>query len=122
MKLYLDEMISPRVADGLRQRGHDVVATVERDALGASDIRQLALAIREERALVTYNIADFVTIARASARLGRDHAGIVLVSDRRFPPSDVGGLVRALDELLQRHPGGGALRNQTTFLRRTNSG
>ena len=116
MKLYLDEMISPTVAKALRDRGYDVVAAVERDALGASDVAQLARAISEDRALVTYNVRDFGPLAKAAATAGREHSGILLISYRRLPPSDVGGLICALAALLDHRPGPVELANQTLFL------
>ncbi len=117
MKLYLDEMIAPGVAAALRKRGHDVVATVERDALGAADAARLARAIHEQRALVTYNIADFVVLIRAAATATRDHWGLVLISYRRLPSSDIGGLIGALHALLVEHPAPDALKNRILFLR-----
>lgn len=119
MRLYLDEMISPAVAATLGGAGHDVVAVVERGALGASDPAQFARAIHERRALVTYDIADFVTLARAAGAAGRDHWGLVMVDDRHLPPSDIGGLIGALTVLLERHPDHDALKNRIAFLRRT---
>ncbi len=117
MKLYLDEMVSPTVARALRDRGYDVIAAAERNALGASDAAQLARAISEERALVTYNVRDFVPLAKAAASAGREHCGIILISYRSLPPSDVGGLVRALAALLDERPGADELVDQTLFLR-----
>ena len=116
MKLYLDEMISPAVAVGLRQHGHDVAAAVERDALGASDPHQLAVVIRERRALVTYDAQDFAVVAKAMPAAGRDHWGIVLVSSLRIPPSEIGGLVQALDGLLGDNLDEDAFKNRTLFL------
>lgn len=117
MRLYLDEMISPAVARRLRERGNDVVAAVERDALGMADAAQLARAIHEERALVTYNLADFVLLARAAAAAGREHWGIVLVSARSIAPSVIGGLTRALEALLAERPAPDALKDLTILLR-----
>jgi predicted nuclease of predicted toxin-antitoxin system len=121
VKVYLDEMISPSVARALREQGYDVVAAVERNALGASDPAQLARAIHERRALATYNVGDFVTLARAAARAGRDHWGVVLINDRHLPPSDIGGLIDALAPLMVQHPGPDALRNRIVVLRRAAS-
>lgn len=118
MRLYLDEMIAPAVAVALRERKHDAVASVERDALGASDAGQLARAIHERRALVTYNIGDFVVLARAAGSARRDHWGIILVNSRRLPPNDIGGLIRALDALANEHRAPDALQNQVLFLER----
>ena len=118
MRLYLDEMISPDVASALRERGHDVVAAVECTALGASDPAQFARAIHERRALVTYNVRDFVILARAAATAARDHWGLVLINDRHLPPSDIGGLIGALATLLTTRADPNGLRNQIVFLRR----
>lgn len=116
MKLYLDEMISPRVAAGLRRRGHDVVAAVDRGALGRSDAHQLAVAIEERRALATFDVRDFSVLAKAAAVAGTDHYGIVFVPPGRFRPSDIGRLVNALADLLERHRGDEAMRNRAIFL------
>jgi predicted nuclease of predicted toxin-antitoxin system len=116
VRLYLDEMISPTVAEALSEGGADAVAAAERGALGLSDAAQLARAIHEERALVTYNVRDYVLLAQAAASAGHDHWGIVLVSPRSVLPSDIGGLVRALHALLAERPAADALKNQTIFL------
>jgi predicted nuclease of predicted toxin-antitoxin system len=116
VKLYLDEMIAPAVARELQRRGHDALAAVERDALGASDTAQLARAINEQRALATYNISDFVLLARAAAAAGRAHWGIVPISARTLPPSDIGGLVRAFEALLAKRHSPDALKDLTVFL------
>jgi predicted nuclease of predicted toxin-antitoxin system len=117
VRLYLDGMIPPAVAVALRDGGADAVAAAECDALGLCDAAQLARAIHEERALVTYDVRDYVLLARAAASAGRAHWGIVLVAARTIPPSDIGGLVRALQALLAERPAPDALKNQTVFLR-----
>lgn len=117
MRLYLDEMISPTVAAALRKRGHDVAATGDRGALAARDTAQLALAIHEQRALVTYDLVDFPSLAWAATSTGRDHWGVVLIHSRTILQSDVGGLIRALDALLRERPEADALKNQIIFLR-----
>ena len=109
-------MISPAVAGALREGSGDAVAAVERNALGLSDAAQLARAIHERRAIVTYNIGDFVVLAKAAASRHQEHWGIVLVSPQTIPPSDIGGLTRALQALLVEHPALDALKNQTVFL------
>jgi hypothetical protein len=118
VKLYLDEMVSPRVAEGLRARGHDVVAAVERDALGRSDTRQLAVAIEEQRALVTFDVRDFSIIARAAASARTEHWGIILAPRARFERGAIGALGNALDALLCRLPDHEALKNRAIFLER----
>lgn len=58
MKLLLDEMLSARIAEGLRRRGHDVTAVDEQpDLRGLPDPSLFEVAQREARAIVTYNRA-----------------------------------------------------------------
>ena len=98
-RLLLDEMLGPRLADALRDRGLDVYGVVERpDLPGLPDELVLDLASSEQRVLVTCNVPDFLQLDhqwRADARL---HAGVVLVASSAFPPdrSLVGALVRSL--------------------------
>ena len=116
MKLYLDEMISPRVAAGLRQRGHDVVTVAERGNLGRSDARQFAVAIHERRALVTLDIGDFSALAKAAALAGSEHWGIVMVPRAGSSRVSVGVLLGALEHLLSGNPEPEALKNRVVFL------
>lgn len=100
MKLLLDEMWPGSVAEQLRQRGHDVVAVVERpDLRGQPDDVVFATAQVEGRAVVTENVSDFLRLAAGASH----HAGLVLTSNRRFPRGDartIGRLVAALEALL----------------------
>jgi NAD(P)-dependent dehydrogenase (short-subunit alcohol dehydrogenase family) len=118
VKLFLDEMISPRVAEDLRQRGHDVVAAAERGTLGRSDAHQLAVAIREGRALVTSDVRDFSVLAKAATVAGTEHRGIVFVPRARFSRLGAGPLISALEALLSRNPEPEAMNNRVLFLER----
>lgn len=101
MKAVLDEMLPPAIAEGLRARGHDVIAVSERaDLRSLDDPAQLAAATREGRVIVTRDVADYLGLDRDCRAATREHAGIVLVTDR-FAPDAVGPLVKELDELLK---------------------
>ncbi len=107
MRLLLDAHFDPAVALALRDRGHDVVSVLE---LGpavyqAFDFELLELAGAKRRAFVTRNIRDFVLLQATWAGQERSHAGIVLVHGKTIPEGGRGGEVRALDRLLQEHPG-----------------
>jgi len=79
-RLLLDVHFSRAVADALRSRGLDVVAAQDDAWLRSrSDEHLLAAAAEQRRAVVTYNIDDFVTLARAWAMGERGHFGIVCV-------------------------------------------
>jgi predicted nuclease of predicted toxin-antitoxin system len=98
--LYLDADVHPIVARILRGRGFDVISATEIGKLRASDREQLDFAAAHSRALVTFNVADFVREARAYGDESRHHCGI-LVSDQL----DVGELVRRLTKVLGTYPG-----------------
>jgi len=108
VKLVLDEMYPPAIAERLRARGHDADAVVERAELrGLPDTEIFALAQTEQRALVTEDIADLSNIANAYDQRGRAHYGLVLVDLNRYPrgsPGTIGRMVTALDRLLGEHP------------------
>lgn len=108
MRLVLDEHLSPVIAAELRKRGHDVV--MARDLLTGQDrpdFELLRVATAAGRAVATVDVGDFVELHRAAVVSGRTHAGIVLLSRRRFPTATrgIGRLVKALDALLVAHPG-----------------
>lgn len=103
MKLLLDEQISGKVAERLRDRGHDVAAVTDDPALrGLNDPDLFEVAQRQSRALVTYNRVDFEPIVREYAEMNRGHHGLVIVHPTRFPSGEFSRLVSAMDRLLKR--------------------
>ncbi|HEX8134306.1 MAG TPA: DUF5615 family PIN-like protein [Actinomycetes bacterium] len=119
MRLLLDEHYSPEIARQLRTRGHDVVAVAERaDLVGLGDEEFLRRMAREQRAIMTNNVKDFLPLVGRAAVAADDHAGLLLTSDRSMPRrSDaIGRFVEALDAFLQRHQGSDAYRNQVPWL------
>ncbi|MBV9098297.1 MAG: DUF5615 family PIN-like protein [Frankiaceae bacterium] len=121
MRLLLDEMLSPRIAKALRAEGHDVVAAAEEVALrGLADDLLLERATRDERVLVTRNVADFARLHQLWHTEGKSHQGIAMVTSSAFPQdrSFVGALTASLcasDELLS-----DAARGAIIFVRNTN--
>lgn len=100
MKLLLDEMYPSLIARELRARGHDVVSVHESPGSGTSDEQVLDYARTEERALVTENVRDYRPLAEALLVAGDHHAGLVFTTEKRWPRSDPGALITALDGLL----------------------
>lgn len=118
MRLLLDEHYSPRIAQQLRRRGHDVVSVSERaDLIGVSDSDLLRLAAAERRAIVTENVADFVELTRHFAAREDDHVGVIFTSSR-FPRSraTIGVFVRQLRRFLRVRQQDTALLNQIHWL------
>lgn len=110
MKLYLDEHIKPLLADMLRVRGIDCLSTGEAGNLSQSDAEQLAFAASQRRAILTFDIPDYLRLASAWAQAGRTHSGII-VSDQLQPPE----LLRRLLRLAAQH-GRDDLSNQVIWL------
>jgi predicted nuclease of predicted toxin-antitoxin system len=79
-KLHLNENLSPRFAEQLRRQGFDVTSTQEAEMLAASDEEQLAHACAEQRAILTFNVGDFVALHHQYIASGKEHWGIVLSS------------------------------------------
>lgn len=98
VKLRLDEMVPVRIAREARNEGYDVDAVVETRGLrGLSDVRQLAQAAADGRALVSYDAADLLPLAAQRTATGQGHAGVVLLRSSRFPqgaPEKVGESLR----------------------------
>jgi hypothetical protein len=102
VKLLLDEQISGKVAERLRDRGHDVTAATDDPSLrGLSDPDLFEVAQQQGRALVTYNRVDFEPIIREYAQMDREHHGLVIVHPTRFPSWEFARLVTAIDSLLE---------------------
>jgi len=72
IRLYLDENLSPKIAEQLKLRGIDAVSVRDLGRLGESDESHLERATRLGRVLVTSDV-DFLRLAAE----GIDHAGIV---------------------------------------------
>ena len=90
VKLLLDENISPSVARILRDEGIDVCTTGERGLNGATDAQVFDRAYREDRIVVTANVADFAKLARSSDL----HGGIVLLERGNLTRAEQLELVR----------------------------
>lgn len=90
LRFYLDEMVPPAVASGLRRREVNVLTTQEAGQVGASDDEQLAFANRKSRTVFTMD-EDFLEMAVTETR-----CGIVFLAQRRF---SVGRAVHGLYRL-----------------------
>ena len=96
LKLHLDaDTPGKTLHQALMERGHDVTRTptawMPKDA---SDERQLLGASAHGRCIFTFNIQDFIILAKQHPR----HAGIILAVQSQWSLS---GLIQALDRLLQ---------------------
>ena len=120
MRLLLDEMLSPRIARELREKGHDVQAiNGDRTELKATADIEIVRRLREERRVIaTNNVRDFRAIHNQFLDRGESHSGIVFTADTELPRNrrSIHLWFEALDRLLEEHPGDEALRNRITHL------
>jgi hypothetical protein len=116
VRLFLDAHVSGRrIADALRQAGHDVRAADEERALdGWSDEDLLALATSEGRIMVTFNVHDFPLIVRRWAEAGRHHAGCAILVGINH--SEFGAILQILDSTLSAQPRQQDWHNYTCFV------
>jgi predicted nuclease of predicted toxin-antitoxin system len=104
VSLLLDEMHAPAVAAALRDRGHDVTAVAEHDALRAmSDEELFRWAGEHGRRIVTENVKDFALLLRRAEESGQPATPVLFTSSRTFSRSrrNPGPLINALDAWLR---------------------
>ncbi|MET0849852.1 MAG: DUF5615 family PIN-like protein [Candidatus Rokuibacteriota bacterium] len=104
MKVYLDEDLSPRIAEALRRRGVDATSALEAGNTHLDDRAQLAYATREGRAIVTANVRDFLRLARHAVATNTVHGGIVLVPSS-FRRDEFQAIARAIHDAVKAYPG-----------------
>lgn len=98
VRLLLDGMYPPILADTLCRDGHDVVPVVALpDLVGLDDRAVLEAATVDDRCLVTENIRDFAILARQTR-----HSGVLFVHGQHWPRTRQGirRLVTALDRAI----------------------
>ncbi len=106
LKLLLDEHISPQTAHGLRRRFPRLpvfpLAEFGRGhLLGCDDVTCLREAAVHGLTLVTYDRRTIPPLLKIWAEEGASHSGVIFVDEKTIAPSDIGGLVNALSELVR---------------------
>jgi Domain of unknown function (DUF5615) len=98
LRLLLDEMYSPALADALRAVGVDIVTVPELGMAGRSDPDVFSAAIEHDRAILSENVADFARISAEHLAAGRHHPGVLLALSSRFSrrPAGIPALVAAV--------------------------
>ena len=122
LKLLLDEHISPTVADRLRRRNRSLIVAClaeweDGEFLGQPDSACLQQAAAQGLTLVTYDRRTIPPLLKAWGEEERKHGGVIFVDEKTISPANMGGLVRALSNLL-REAGKWDWTNRVCFLRR----
>jgi len=105
MKYYLDEDLSPRIAEILRKNGLDAISAHDVGMTQVSDQAQLDYAAAHARCLVTRNRNDFITLTVHFFNEHRRHCGLVIVPNS-FPGDRFNLIAKALAKYTTNHPKG----------------
>lgn len=110
IKLYLDEMIPADLTIILKQYNYDVLSAKDAGMLGKSDLEQLAFAVSQGRAILTFNIGDFTRLHKSWLTENKSHKGIIV-----SPEIKITELIRLTLKLLALTRDG-EIENQLKFL------
>lgn len=107
LRFYIDEDISPKIAQILRENNIDAVSAHEvgRGGTGIADEEQLAYAATERRCLVTYNGRHYIALTSRFFEKEWNHAGIVIIPSS-IPSDSFGVISKALIQYAMQHPKG----------------
>jgi predicted nuclease of predicted toxin-antitoxin system len=78
MLLYLDEDVHLKLARELRRRGVDAISAGETGMREQSDDAQLAFAVSQGRAIVTFNVGDYVKLHARYLKSAVSHYGVIV--------------------------------------------
>lgn len=84
MRLLLDEMYPPALAEALRAAGIDTTTIAELNLRGTPDPEVFAAAIVGGYVLLTENVGDFTRIAAEHSISGAQHHGLLIALSSRF--------------------------------------
>jgi len=107
LTFYLDEDISPKIAEILRQNNIDAVSAHEvgRGGTSVSDEDQLVYAATQGRCPVTYNGSHFVTLTSKFFEKEWKHSGILIIPSS-IPSDNFGTISKALVAYARQHQEG----------------
>jgi len=98
LKLLLNEMYPPRLAEAWRAAGGTASTASEVGVAGRSDPEVFEMAVSEGWTLLTENVADYTRISADHVNAGRHHHGLLIALSSRFSrrPPGIGPLVAAI--------------------------
>jgi len=98
LKLLLDEMYPPALAEALRADGIDAATVAERGLAGRSDPDVFAAGAADGYVVLTENVADFARIAAERLTAGGHHPGVLMALSCRFSrrPSGIPKILEAI--------------------------
>jgi hypothetical protein len=84
VKLLLDEMYPPALAEALRADGIETITLADLQLRGSRDPEVFAAAIAGGYVLLTENVGDFTRIAAEHSTSGAHHHGLLIALSSRF--------------------------------------
>jgi hypothetical protein len=101
LRLLLDEMYPPALAEALRAAGIEVHTASELGLVSRSDPDVFAAAVAAGLVVLTENVADFARISAEHLTAGQHHPGVLIALSSRFSrrPAGVGALVAAIEDI-----------------------
>ena len=93
LRIYTDENVDVRIAEGLRRRKIDAFSASEKGALGFNDKEHFEKAKELEAVIFTHD-PHFVEIAENLVKSGKEHYGLIFAEMHRF---SIGECIRRLD-------------------------
>lgn len=103
MKYYLDEDISPKIAQLLRKYQIDCSSAHELNKTQISDLEQLEFAAKENRCLVTRNRDDFIQLTVQFFNSHLPHHGVLIIP-YSYPGDRFSQIAEALEKFARLHP------------------
>jgi predicted nuclease of predicted toxin-antitoxin system len=97
VRFFIDEDLSPKLAEECREAGYDAISVRDRGMLRASDREVSRLCFEEDRVLVTNNATDFLKLAEEAGL----HPGLVFLplGSRNEMRSWMREAIKAIDDL-----------------------
>ena len=95
IRLYLDESVDIRIAEGLKRRGVEVHTARDTSNLGLSDEEQLEYARKNEFVIFTHDI-DFLKLAAQWSKEANHMRALSIPTSRVIPLVSVSGFLSLL--------------------------
>jgi len=83
LRIYTDENVDVRIAEGLRRRGIDAFSAREKGTLGFNDDQHFKRA-KELKAVIFTHDPHFIEIAENLIRIGKGHHGLIFAEMHKF--------------------------------------
>ncbi|MBI5194945.1 MAG: DUF5615 family PIN-like protein [Nitrospirae bacterium] len=103
MKYYIDEDISPTIAEILKKHHIDAISAYEAGMAQAADIEHLRRAASERRCLITRNRNDYIRLTVQFFNEHHPHNG-VLIMPYTLPGDKFSFIAKAIIKYDSKHP------------------